>query len=491
MKEQKKLINYLKKIADLQYISSILYWEMDTTAPSKSLDYLITVKTDIEMQAFKLSTSSKYLSLLKDTINSPYFSTISEEEQIYLKDLVENYEREKRIPPKLYALYEESCSKGTIAWNKAREKSDYNIFKPYLTKIISLTKEIYKHMYPDSNNLYDSMLNTYEKGLTSATIDPLFKELKEGILPIIKQLPKHNLKPLNTEYSNDTLYQVGYYLLDYIGFSKERGKLGIYPHGYTTKLNDNDVRITFSNSKPIYDHVSTIIHEGGHGIFEQNVGPNLTKYPGYNIDKYALHESQSRFYENILGRNINFWIPIYDTIKDILSLDLTLPEFMSYLNNAHPSLVRTEADELTYCLHIIMRYEIERRLFSDTLSVDDLESEWNRLTKEYFNLDVPNPNLGILQDVHWAQGNFGYFPSYLLGSIFDGMLLETINKEIGNTNTLLKDGQIKKITKFLNENVQRYGGSYNINEVAKRVCNQPLNVKPLINYFQKKYSRQD
>lgn len=489
MKEQTKLINYLKKIADLQYTANILNWEMDTIAPKKSLNYLIEVKINIEIKAFKLSTNKKYHTLLENTINSKEYNKLSKEEQIYLKDLITSYERDSRIPSKLYAEYQKACSEGTVAWTKAKKEKNYNIFKPYLAKIITLTKEIYKAMYPKSLNLYDSMLDTYEKGLTSSTIDPLFQKLKESIIPIIKQLPKNNLPIIEHSYSKDTLLKISQELLEYIGFDNERGTLGIYPHGYTNKLNNNDIRIAFSNNKPIFDHVCTIIHEGGHGIFEQNVGSNLTKYPGYNISKFALHESQSRFYENILGRNKNFWIPIYDEIKKDLSLNLSLNEFLKYLNDAKPSLVRTEADELTYCLHVIMRYEIERQIFTDKLSVDDLETEWNKLTKEYFNLEVPNPSLGILQDVHWAQGNFGYFPSYLLGSIFDGMLLETINNQVGNIDNLLKEGKIKEITKFLNENIHKYGGSYNINEVSKRVCGRNLDVSPLISYFQKKYHK--
>lgn len=489
MKEQTELIKYLKKIADLEYIANILNWEMDTIAPKKSIDYLIEVKTSIEIKSFKLATSKKYHTLLENVINSKEYQNYPEEEQIYLKDLITSHERDSRIPSKLYAEYQKACSEGTVAWTKAKKEKDYNIFKPYLAKIITLTKEVYKAMYPSSSNLYDSMLDTYESGLTSKIIDPLFTKLKESIIPIIKQLPKNNLSIIENNYSKDTLLKISYKLLEYIGFDKERGCLGIYPHGYTNKLNNNDVRITFSLDKPIFDHVCTIIHEGGHGIFEQNVNSTLTKYPGYNISKYALHESQSRFFENILGRNKNFWIPIYDKLKKDLSLNLSLDEFLKYLNDAKPSLVRTEADELTYCLHIIMRYEIERKLFSNELSVDDLEKEWNELTKEYLGLEVTDPSTGILQDVHWAQGNFGYFPSYLLGSIFDGMLLETINTKLGNINNILKEGNIKQITKFLNENIHQYGGTYNINEVAKRVCGKELDVNPLINYFQDKYTK--
>ena len=209
--------------------------------------------------------------------------------------------------------------------------------------------------------------------------------------------------------------------------------------------------------------------------------------PSENI---GLHESQSRFYENMLGRNINFWEPIYDEIKDKLKTKMTLEEYIEYFNNAYPSKIRTEADELTYCLHIIIRYEIERELFDNKITIDELPSAWNKKYKEYLGVDIKEDKDGVLQDMHWADGSFGYFPSYLLGSIFDGMLLELVNEKLGNVDNLLKEGKIKEITKFLNENIHQYGGTYNINEVAKRVCGKELTVEPLIKYFKEKYEEE-
>jgi carboxypeptidase Taq len=281
--------------------------------------------------------------------------------------------------------------------------------------------------------------------------------------------------------------EISRYLLDYIGFDNSRGALGIYTHGYTIKMNNNDVRIAFSNESDIFDHMSTIIHEGGHGIFEQNIDESLKKFGNYDIDKVALHESQSRFYENILGRNINFWIPIYDDIKKLLNIDMDINDFVDVFNNAHTSLIRTKADELTYCMHIIIRYEIEKEIFNGNIDLNNLDKLWNQKYKEYLNLDVTSDKDGILQDMHWSDGSFGYFPTYLLGSIFDGMLLEQINKDLENTDELLKNGKIKEITTYLNNNIHKNGGAYNINEVSQKLCGRSLDVKPLINYFKNKY----
>lgn len=488
MTNYEKLNEYLKEILESSYLSSILNWEMDTIAPKKSFDFLVNVKTKMEMKTFKLSTDSQYAELLDNVINSDEYQSLSEEEQITLKDMKEDYESSKRIPADFYEEYCTLLSNSQNAWVEAKEKNDYNIFKPYLENIIDKTKKYYTYMYPDKD-LYNAMLDTYEKGVHKETIDKLFSELKKEIIPIVKQLKPALSLPKTKKFTNQELLDVAKYLLEYIGFDNSRGALGIYPHGYTCKFNNDDVRIVFSNKKPIFDHVCTVIHEGGHGIFEQSIGKNLRHLGISEINKYALHESQSRFYENILGRNYNFWTPIYKDINDMLNLNLSQEEFVNYLNNAHPSLVRTEADELTYCLHIIMRYEIERDLFDNKISVEELPKIWNEKTKEYFGLEIKNDADGILQDVHWSQGSFGYFPSYLIGSIFDGMLITTIEEELGSIDTLLSTGKIKEITKYLNEKIHSSGGAYSIEEVARRVCGKELTIEPLVKYFKDKYEK--
>jgi carboxypeptidase Taq len=254
------------------------------------------------------------------------------------------------------------------------------------------------------------MLNDYEKGIKSELIDKLFDELKVELIPIVKKLKEKNVPKVVNVLDDTKFIEFARFLLDYIGFDNSRGALGIYTHGYTIKMNNNDVRIAFSNESDIFGHMSTIIHEGGHGIFEQNIDESLKKFGNYDIDKVALHESQSRFYENILGRNINFWIPIYDDIKKLLNIDMDINDFVDVFNNAHTSLIRTKADELTYCMHIIIRYEIEKEIFNGNIDLNNLDKLWNQKYKEYLNLDVTSDKDGILQDMHWSDGSFGYFP---------------------------------------------------------------------------------
>lgn len=480
-----ELIKYLNEINEKRTINSILSWEIDTIAPKKAQELYIEMISKISTEILEMNTSEKYISLLDNLINSDEFKKLEEHKQRYFLNLKDEYEEDKRIPKDFYKSFVKQRTSAKIKWEEAKKKNDYSIFKPYLEKNIEMSKKLYKYKKPDEKNLYDAMLSDYEKGVKSKDIDILFEELKKEIIPIIKKLKPKELPELKNNMTKETEFEVARYLLNYIGFDYERGALGNYIHGYTTTISKNDIRIAYE-AKNIIDLAMTIIHEGGHGIFEQTQGNEFSELNICDNNLLALHESQSRFYENILGRNKNFWIPIYDDIKKIAKLDLTIDEFMDYLNNAKPSPVRIYADELTYCLHIIIRYEIERDIFSGNITnLDELPSIWNKKYYDYLGITIKDDKEGILQDTHWSDASFGYFPDYLLGTILDGMLYE----KIGNVDELLKEGKIKEITKFLNDNIHKFAGTYNIFEVAKRVTGNDLNIKPIVNYFRSKYSK--
>ena len=479
-----EFLKYQQEIANIQYTINLLTWELKIIAPNDSKDDLVDLIAYHERKLFELQTADEYGNLLKSTIKNRQFKTLTE--QRYLNNLLKHYENYKKIPAEFYENYTKAKNKTNIIWQEAKEKNDYSLYEPYLEKMISLTKQYYKYI-DDRNDLYDVMLNEYEVGLTTNIIDKLFNELKIGILPLI---PKQNkkVKTIEIEYSCEELINCAKYLLNYIGFDLNRGTIGIYPHGFTEKMNYNDIRIAFKYTTNPIDFVTTIIHEGGHGIFEQNIQPNLAKLENTTLDNlYGLHESQSRFFENMLGRNKNFWLPIYDDIKKLLHLDIDLDEFIKLLNTPKYNLIRTEADELTYCMHIILRYEIERDLFNGKITTKDIPKIWNEKILKYLNVEVKTDSEGLMQDVHWSEGSFGYFPSYLLGSIYDGMFLEQINHDLGDIDNILKQGEIKKITQYLIDHIYINGGAYSSLEIIDKMCGKEISAKPLIDYFNKKY----
>ncbi len=485
----KDFFKYQEEIANLQYTINLLLWELRVVAPKDSETDLINLISYHEKRLFNLQTSIEYYNLLNGAINSQEYKNLSIEEQRYIQNLLKRYQKNKNVPIDFYEEYSKVKAVANVMWRKAKNANDYKIYEPYLDKIIKLTKTYYEYMYPSASNIYDAMLSDYEYGVDSKLLDKLFSKLKEGI---IKLIPNNEIKVEEPyfEYTNQQLNECANYLLNYIGFDLNKGTLGIYPHGYTEKMSKNDIRIAFSYTNNPIDFVTTIIHEGGHALFEQNISPILAKYENVTVENLcALHESQSRFYENFLGRNKNFWIPIYDDIKNMLNLNYTLDEFVSLLNTPKCNPIRTSADELTYCMHIILRYEIERDIFNDKIKVSELPGIWNQKTKEYLNIEVKTDSEGLMQDVHWSEGDFGYFPSYLLGSIYDGMFFEAIQKQLGSVDELLKNGKIKEITNFLIKNIYINGGAYTSLEVINKLCGKEISVKPLINYFNSKYCK--
>lgn len=489
MENYKKLLEYIKEITNLECMYSTLDWDMRISAPKDAKDYIISLEGDIADKIFKLQTDSKYKELLLNVINDSYFKELDDSEQRYINNLLKDYYKNVLVPNDFYTEYVKLCSKSSTVWEEAKEKNDYGLFKPYLEQVIDMTKKYYSYI-DSSKDLYDVMLDCYEIGINSEIIDDLFNELKDSLIPLIKKCNNDSANNINVNYSDEELLGCAKYLLEYIGFDMNKGCLGIFAHGFTNKISSKDVRIAFTQTTNPIDFASTVVHEGGHGILEQNISDNLSKYTNGCIENlYAFHESQSRFFENILGKNINFWYPIYEDVKKKFKIDLSIEDFCEELNKVSLGLIRTKADELTYPLHIIIRYEIERDLFNGVITVDELPSVWNKKVKDYLGLDVKTDSEGLMQDIHWSEGSFGYFPSYLLGTIYDGIFKEYVEENLGSIDELLRNGRVKEITQFMIDNIYKNGGAYSSKEIIENVCGKKLTVKPIIKYFNDKYNK--
>ncbi|MEG1146727.1 MAG: carboxypeptidase M32 [Bacilli bacterium] len=481
--------NYQKEIADLQYTCNLLMWELKIIASKDSQLSLVELISKYNNKLFLLQTSDEYGNLLQKAILDEEFLKLTVEEKRYIKNLLKQYNEFKLIPFSFYSELSKLKNESNIVWQVAKKENNYEKFKPYLEKLITMSKEYYKYLGSNESNIYDFMLNEFEGGLNKQQVDNLFNELKCEILYLMPTETDES-KRISVEYTHDELISCAKFLLNYIGFDLNKGSLGIYPHGFTQKINDSDIRIAFNETNDPISFVSTIIHEGGHGIFEQNISSKLSVYENTTIGNLtALHESQSRFFENMLGRNKNFWIPIYDEIKKMLKLNIDIDEFVRLLNSPKAGLIRVNADELTYCMHIIIRYEIERDLFEGVISVDDLPRIWNEKMHEYLHVDVVNDSDGLMQDVHWSEAEFGYFPCYLIGSIYAGMFLEQVEKDLGSVDELLQSGRIKEITKYLIKNIYVNGGAYSSFEIIDKMIGGPVTSKPFIRYLQKKYDK--
>lgn len=398
-----------------------------------------------------------------------------------------------RIPQDEHVAYQVLLNEADGVWRKAKAENDFASFAPVLEKIIDFNRKLAGYYNPNMAP-YDALLNEYEEGLTTETLDAFFKQLREAIVPLVhaiaeKQQPDTSF--LHQEYPQELQRKFAKVLMDSIGLDHKRCTLAETEHPFTAGFNTDDVRITthyYEND--VASSMYSVIHEGGHAIYE--MGYNL-RYNGTFLAGSAsmsIHESQSRFYENIIGRSFAYIKRVLGQMQEIFPEQMkgvTSEALYRAVNMATPSLIRTEADELTYALHIMVRYELEKQLIGGTLAVKDIPQAWNAMMKEYLGIEVPDDARGCLQDTHWSGGMIGYFPSYALGSAYGAQMKAVMEKEIGSVDSLVENGEIGKITAWLGEHIHHYGNLYAPGELFERTCGK-FDAKYYTDYLTEKFS---
>ncbi len=491
---EKKLKDFLELKKQYDHVTTLLYWDMETGTPKLGQQAHVDALTYFSTRSFEMGTSDELEQMLQALSEPEEYEALDDTMKFIVTRMKRDMDKDKRIPKDLFEAFVRAQAEAGNAWRDAKNASDFSMFAPHLEKMIKMRKEITGYTDP-GKEIYDALLDNYEEGMDTETIDHLFGDLKKELIPLVKQIlaaKQPDDSKFKGHYDVDAQKKVQNLLLDYIGFSKDAGSVGETEHPFTLNFNSKDVRVSnhYYEEEPLFAMFSAI-HEGGHAIFEQNVNPAYDNTVAGSCCYMGVHESQSRFYENILGRNKNFWLPIYDKLGELLPQfkEITLDEFYHEINHVRNSMIRTEADEVTYCFHIILRYEMEKAIFRDHVPVAKLPELWNEKMKEYLDIVPVNDAEGILQDMHWSDASFGYFPSYLLGSIYDGMYLEELEKELGSVDELLAAGKIGEITKWLNQKIHWYGSTRTPKEVIANVCGKEVSAEPLIRYFKEKYSK--
>lgn len=491
---EKKLKDFLELKKQYDHVTTLLYWDMETGTPKLGQQAHVDALTYFSTRSFEMGTSDELEQMLQALSKPKEYEALDDTMKFIVTRMKRDMDKDKRIPKDLFEAFVRAQAEAGNAWRDAKNASDFSMFAPHLEKMIEMRKEITGYTDP-GKEIYDALLDNYEEGMDTETIDHLFGDLKKELIPLVKQIlaaKQPDDSKFKGHYDVDAQKKVQNLLLDYIGFSKDAGSVGETEHPFTLNFNSKDVRVSnhYYEEEPLFAMFSAI-HEGGHAIFEQNVNPAYDNTVAGSCCYMGVHESQSRFYENILGRNKNFWLPIYDKLGELLPQfkEITLDEFYHEINHVRNSMIRTEADEVTYCFHIILRYEMEKAIFRDHVPVAKLPELWNEKMKEYLDIVPANDAEGILQDMHWSDASFGYFPSYLLGSIYDGMYLEELEKELGSVDELLAAGKIGEITKWLNQKIHWYGSTRTPKEVIANVCGKEVSAEPLIRYFKEKYSK--
>lgn len=486
-------LTYYNEIKKYQRAKELIFWDLQTEVPVQGVDNLVELQSFFETKAFEMLVSDKMKKYLTKLLKEDEFNKLEEHWKFSLLRLKKDYDKNKNIPIDFYTDYTKTIAASEDVWKKSKQSNDYSTFKPYLEKIINMKKEMC-HYIDSSKHPYDIMIDEFEESIDREQIDEIFDEIKKEVIPLIKKIVSKKQSDSSKffgKFDINKQKELSEFLLEYIGFHLEAGVLAESEHPFTTSISPTDVRLTnHYDETNIINSIFSIIHEGGHGIFDQNVDIKYSETPLSFCEYMGLHESQSRFYENILGKNINFWRPIYYKVKELFPEfeEISLEEFHKEMNHVKNGLIRIDCDEITYCLHIIIRYEIEKELFEDKIKIDDLKEVWNKKVHDYLGVDVTSDDKGILQDSQWSDGSFGYFPTYLIGSVYDGMLCEKIEKDLGSIDEILSNGNIKDITKWLNENIHKNATTMIPKELIEKLCGKKITAKPLINYFKKKYS---
>lgn len=490
-KKLKEFKEYMTKIEYLNSATSVLSWDMMVYIPRKGKSYRSEVLGYLSSESYKLQTSDEMKAFIDYFISQEILDDVTKAMVLNAK---KNYDQTKKIPEDKYREYVILASNSFSYWEEARAKSDYSIFKPYLEKIINFNKEFLEYWGYEGNK-YNTLLDHYEPGITVEKLDKVFGELREAILGILRKIQNSNVKInanfFNKHFTKEEQEAFGVFVAKKLGYDFEAGRIDVSTHPFTTTFDNKDVRITTRyDENEFRGALFSTIHESGHAIYEQNI-PDTLKGTGLATGvSMGIHESQSRYYENILGRSKEFWKYFYKEAKNSFKQfqDVSMDEFYKAINIVEPSLIRTEADELTYSLHVIIRYEIEKELINGIITVNELPQIWNAKYKEYLGVEPKNDAEGVLQDMHWSDGSFGYFPSYALGNLYGAQFLSKMIKDIPDYYDLVEHGEFNKIHEWLKENIHKHGSVYKPSEIIKKVTGEELSAKYFIDYLNKKYS---
>mgnify|MGYP000852366665 CR=1 FL=1 len=487
----KKIRNQMKAY---QFAFGIISWDSSTEAPKGSFENRSKAIGTLSEMSYRLGTSDEYM----DAIDTLY-NNVEKLDKVLAHEIVEikkSTEKQKKIPVEEYVEYRTLMGSSQEIWADAKAKNDFNLFKPTLKKIVDYKRKQIKYQETDKLKGYDVLLDDYEPGFTTKDYDKFFDELKEKLVPFFKEINKCELQYNNSfvgkEFPREKQIEFCEYLQDVLCFNKEYGLMKESVHPFTMGINTKDVR--FTNNYHEDDIVSAIfsaIHELGHAVYNQQNDPALDETFLSGGASNGIHESQSRLYENMIGRSREFWNVHFPKLKEIFPKQfkgVTATDFYKHVNRSFASFIRIEADELSYPLHIMLRYDLEKGLMNGEYEVDNIDKIWEDKFKEYFGLKVTKASDGILQDMHWGGGLIGYFPTYALGSAYAAQIYHAMAKDV-NIKEELKTGKTTLINKWLKEKVHIHGRSLYPKEIIKYATGENFNSKYFIKYLQKKYEK--
>ncbi len=492
-----RLAEFKELISRIEYLrytqNSLIYWDKITHMPQDGIEYRSKVMGFFADEQYKLLSSSKFRGHVR------YFNKHKKNDEItdaMVRRLMRNSQFINRIPEEEYSQYTELITKSDKIWELAKKDNDFNLCKPYLEQIFEFFKKFATYWEYDKDP-YDALMEYYVDDLSTEKIDGIIEEVKPFLIETVSKLKQAEeegklMEPLDVPIvDGNTQSKVWEMILSEIGFNFDAGRVDMGAHPTILANSPSDVRIVNSFRE---DHIKTgifnVLHSGGKGIYQQSISKDLLGTLLAEVPSFAMEEAIGRFYENVLGRSFGFWTYFYDKIVELV------PELKKYsvrqiyedVNYAKPSKIRVEADELTYLLHIIIRYELEREIINGRLSVEELPDAWNEKYENYLGVKPKTDSEGVLQDIHWAAGYVGYFPTYLVSNMIASQLFAAIEKDCGNLDELMSDGKFDVINNWLSDNIFRHGAVYGTLDLLEKVTGEPLTSKHYIDYLRNKFS---
>ena len=480
----------LQKIADIKNASAVLQWDQETYLPKNSHDVRGRQIATLNELAHEKFTDKNFGNLLRELSEK---NDLQEKEKRNVQLSLEDFNKSKKLPSAFVRQMSESVNKSFHAWVEARRQNDFNIFKDPLQEIISL-KQQEAELIGYDNHPYDALMDEYDKGLTTAITDKLFADLKPQLTELLSQIstqPVPDASFLHQHFPKDKQWETGIEILKRMHFNFDAGRQDISEHPFTTSFGNTDVRVTTRVDENDFSNMLwSCIHEGGHGLYEQGLPAEEYGLPLGEYCSLSIHESQSRLWENCIGRSLPFWKHNFPLLKHTFPQqfnNVSVDQFYSAINKVQPSLIRTEADEVTYHFHVMIRYEIEKLLIEGSISAKDIPAYWNELYQKFIGVTVPDDVRGCLQDVHWSHGSFGYFATYSIGSLYAAQFFETIKKHYPDIENQIAAGNNSTVLKWLQDNVYRRGRFYNSEDLCLAATGEKLNSKYFMSYINKKF----
>lgn len=488
--EWRDFLIHVNELNDLEGTRALLEYDWQTALPERAAEgrgaQLETLSALIHQRAV-----SKKAGNLLAAVEAIDFAPDSFEARLRRR-VRRDFEHGRKLPPALVRKWSRAGARGFSTWCKAREANDFRLFAPSLAALVELARERAECFAP-YNHIYDPLLDEYEECLTVERLAPVFARLRTRLVPIVRELAARPVddRLLQLPVARAKQLALGRRIGAKIGYDFSRGVMAESVHPFSTTIGPSDVRITTHISKEHpFSALFSTIHECGHAIYEQNIDPAFARTPLGEGASLAWHESQSRFFENMVARSAAFWRFAFPRIRKLGPAFATASEaeFVAAVNRVTPSLIRTEADEVTYNMHIILRYELETGLLEDRFKVAELPELWRAKMAEYLGVAVSDDRHGVLQDIHWSDGSFGYFPTYALGNLLAARVRELAYDAIPDLDDRIGSGSFAELGAFLRQQIHRFGSSLTPSELSIRLFgSDEIDEKPFLNYLATKF----